>query len=218
MKVAVAASGDNLDAPTDPRFGRCPWFVMVDMDTMQYEAIENSGGGVQAAQTVANAGAEAVILGHIGPNAFTAVNAGGLQVYAGVPGTVRQAVQALKAGQLRSVELPDVQAHFAMGSRMDIGGPMSGPAAGPPGDPGGRGMDMGRGPGMGRGRGQAAWCRRLRRQNERGSEPAAGVADAQVTGANAVTTPLADQCANRPSRGPGLRRLNSKPRSKGGGR
>ena len=67
MKVAVSAQAPSLEAPLDPRFGRCAYFVIVDTDTMRFEAIDNaaasagSGAGILAAQTVANAGAEAVI-------------------------------------------------------------------------------------------------------------------------------------------------------------
>ena len=67
MKIAVSASQPQLDAPIDPRFGRCPYFLIVDSDTMEFEVIENqgamagSGAGIQAAQLVANAGAEAVV-------------------------------------------------------------------------------------------------------------------------------------------------------------
>ena len=42
MKVAVSATGENLDAQIDPRFGRCQYFVIVDMDSMEYEAILNA--------------------------------------------------------------------------------------------------------------------------------------------------------------------------------
>ncbi|NHV96508.1 MAG: hypothetical protein HA494_01770 [Thaumarchaeota archaeon] len=42
MKVAVSAAGGSLDAQVDPRFGRCPYFVIVDTDTMAFEAIPNT--------------------------------------------------------------------------------------------------------------------------------------------------------------------------------
>lgn len=55
MKVAVCSMGDNLDSPTDPRFGRCAYFVIVDTETMQSEAVSNTaattgqGAGIMAA-------------------------------------------------------------------------------------------------------------------------------------------------------------------------
>ena len=33
MKVCVTATANNLDAPVDPRFGRCAYFLLIDPDT-----------------------------------------------------------------------------------------------------------------------------------------------------------------------------------------
>ena len=149
MKVAVTASGDSLDAQADPRFGRCAFFVVVDVDSMEFDVIANtaamqgSGAGIAAAQLVANSGADAVIAGNYGPNAHQALSAGGIKAYIGPPGTVRQAVEALKAGRLQEVTGPSVPAHFGMG-----GGGGTGPGMGA-----GGGMGMGGGGGMGPGMG-----------------------------------------------------------------
>lgn len=49
MKIAVTASGPDLDSQIESRFGRCQYFIIVDTDTMEYEAIQNPnvavGGG-----------------------------------------------------------------------------------------------------------------------------------------------------------------------------
>lgn len=155
MKIAVAASGDNLEAPADPRFGRCNYFVIVDSDTMEFQALDNtaaaqgSGAGIAAAQLVANSGAEAVIAGNYGPNAFQALSAGGLQLYSGATGTVRQVVEAFNAGQLQPAGGANVQAKFGMGAGTGVGG-----GAGMGGGMGGgRGMGGGMGRGMGMGGG-----------------------------------------------------------------
>ncbi len=152
MKVAVAATGGNIDALCDPRFGRCAWFVIVDTETFDWQAIENSaamagsGAGIQAAQLVAAAGADAVIAGNFGPNAYQTLAAGGIKIYMGTPGiSVRDAVQALKEGRLQPVEGPTAALHSGMG------GAGSGPAGGPGLVPGAS-PSMGRGMGGGRGR------------------------------------------------------------------
>jgi len=41
MKIAVSASSPELDSSVDPRFGRCPYFLIVDPETMEFEAVEN---------------------------------------------------------------------------------------------------------------------------------------------------------------------------------
>ena len=51
MKIAITATGASLDARLDPRFGRCPCFLIIDTDSMNFEAVENPnaalGGGAQ---------------------------------------------------------------------------------------------------------------------------------------------------------------------------
>jgi len=139
LKVAVSATGPSLDASVDPRFGRCAYFVIVDMDTMQFEALQNSaqyagrGAGIQAAQTIASKGAQVVLTGNVGPNAYQALSAAGIQIVTGAYGTVREAVMKYKQGELRSTSSPTAPMHYGMG--------------------GGYGMGMGRGRGMGMGRG-----------------------------------------------------------------
>ncbi|MGD8238803.1 MAG: NifB/NifX family molybdenum-iron cluster-binding protein [Armatimonadota bacterium] len=165
MKVAVASSGDTLDAQADPRFGRCACFVVVDPATMEFEAIENtaamqgSGAGIAAAQIVGNSAADAVIAGNYGPNAHQALSAGGIKTYVAGPGTVRQAVEAFKTGQLEELTGPSVPAHFGIGGAggtgpgMAPGGGMGAGMGGGMGMGGGGGRGMGRGGGRGMGRG-----------------------------------------------------------------
>jgi len=166
MKIAVAASGNTLDAQVDPRFGRCAWFVIVDSDTMEFEAVQNpgamtgGGAGIQAAQVVTSTGAQAVVAGNMGPNAHQALSAAGIQILPFMGGTVRQAVEAIKAGKLTAASAPTVPLHFG------LGGAAGAPQADPGGTPGtpqagsGRGASFGggiRGGGMGgggRGRGR----------------------------------------------------------------
>ncbi|HDM89107.1 MAG TPA: dinitrogenase iron-molybdenum cofactor biosynthesis protein [Candidatus Bathyarchaeota archaeon] len=121
MKVAVSASAPSLDSPVDPRFGRCAYFIIVDTDTMQYEAIQNpaqyagGGAGIQAAQIIANKGVKAVLTGNVGPNAFQALSAAGIQIVCGVYGTVREAVIKFKRGEIGGVSSPTVPMHYGMG-------------------------------------------------------------------------------------------------------
>jgi predicted Fe-Mo cluster-binding NifX family protein len=153
LRIAVSATDGNLDAQIDPRFGRCQYFVFVDSDTMQFTARPNAstgamhGAGIEAAQTVANEGAKAVITGSVGPNAFQVLSQAGIEVITDASGTVRETIQRYKTGQLgRPTTGATVPGHAGLGV---------GPAAGP-GMGFGRGMGMGgggRGMGMGRGRG-----------------------------------------------------------------
>jgi len=122
MKIAISATGPNLDAGVDPRFGRCRYFVIVDPDTMQFESLENSsamgsgGAGIAAAQTVAGKGVEAVLTGNCGPNAYQVLSSAGIKVITGVTGKVMEAVQSYKSGNLESISQPNVPGHYGMGS------------------------------------------------------------------------------------------------------
>ena len=123
MKIAITATGDNLEAKVDPRFGRCAYFLIVDIDTMELEAIENAGAsagggaGILAGQAVADAGAQAVLTGNVGPNAFQTLSALGLKIYTGVTGTVKDAADQYKAGQLQETASATVESHFGMRGR-----------------------------------------------------------------------------------------------------
>jgi len=121
MKICVSAVANSLDAQLDPRFGRCPYFVIVDDETMQFEAIPNiasgamGGAGIQAAQTIASKGVKVLITGSIGPNAFQALSAAGIKIMTGAFGTVRDVVEKYKRGELKETGAPTVGGHFGMG-------------------------------------------------------------------------------------------------------
>lgn len=155
MKIAISASAPDFYGLVDPRLGRCPYFIFVDPETMEFEAVENpniaspSGAGIQSAQFIANREAKVVLTGSCGPNAFQTLQAAGIEVIVGVTGSVQEAVQKYKAGQLQTTAQPNVPPHFGMG--MGQGSPMG------PGFGMGRGMGGGKGGmgrGMGRGRGK----------------------------------------------------------------
>ena len=121
MKICVSAFSGSLDAEVDSRFGRCAYFVIVDSETMEFNAVSNEsssaahGAGIQAAQTVANMGVEVVLTGNVGPNAFSVLSAAGIKIVTGASGSVREAVEKYKKGQLKEVGNPTVGGHFGMG-------------------------------------------------------------------------------------------------------
>jgi predicted Fe-Mo cluster-binding NifX family protein len=145
MKIAVSASSPDLGSPVDPRFGRCPYYLIVDPKTMEFEAVENphvgasSGAGVQAAQLVAGKNVEAVLTGSCGPNAFQTLKAAGVKVVVGVTGTVSGAVREYASGgKYLEATSPDVPAHHGMGRGAGMGRGI------------GRGMGGSRGRGLGK--------------------------------------------------------------------
>jgi len=118
MKVAVSTTGKDLHCQIDPRFGRCSYFVLVDPESMEFEALENEGlmasggAGVQAAQLIAQKGAKALITGNLGPNAASALSASGIKVYLAPGGTVNDVITSYKSGSLREASGASVPSHF----------------------------------------------------------------------------------------------------------
>jgi len=137
MKICVTAQGPTLDAPVDSRFGRCANFIFVDPNTMKFETAPNpgamagGGAGIQAAQFVTDHQADVVLTGHVGPNAYNALNSSGVEIYIGITGSVRNAINQYQNNQLTKAPSSTTPAHTGMG--------------------------MGRGRGGGRGGGRAGW-------------------------------------------------------------
>jgi predicted Fe-Mo cluster-binding NifX family protein len=121
VKIAVSSTGNTLDSVIDPRFGRCSKFLIVDTDTMETETVVNDsvtaahGAGIGAAQNISSQGVKAVITGHVGPNAHMALSGAGVEIYTVQQGTVKEAVELLKRGELRKVSSPTVGGHFGQG-------------------------------------------------------------------------------------------------------
>jgi len=152
-KICVTASGADMDSPANPRFGRCGYFIMVDSETMDFQAISNEaamasgGAGIRAAQLVAAQGAEVVITGAVGPNAHPALTDAGIKIVTGTFATVRDAVEAYKKGTLTTID----QAGPTQKGAGGVG--MGGGFGGGRGGGGGQGRGGGYGGGGGRGRG-----------------------------------------------------------------
>ncbi len=119
MKVAITSQGPDLDSQVDPRFGRAKHFVIVDTETNQVHAVDNSvnlnaaqGAGIQAAQKVASLGVSSLVTGQVGPKAFVALQAGNVAVFTGARGTVRLAVNQWQARQLKQADKATVEGHW----------------------------------------------------------------------------------------------------------
>ena len=159
MRIAVSASEGSLDAAMDPRFGRSTYYVLVASETVEFEAIENtaaqqgSGAGSQAAQVIGESGADAVVSGNFGPNAFGALSAAGIGLYQFSGGPVRDAVEAVVSGEAQQVGDPTVASKSGAAGGGVGAAPGSGAGAGQGRGIGGGGRGMGGGMGAGGGRG-----------------------------------------------------------------
>ena len=119
MKLAITSTGKDLNADLDPRFGRAPYFIVVDSETLMFEVVENSqnlnlsqGAGIQAGKTVADKRADILITGHCGPKAFKVLKHAGVKILTGAQGTIMDVLMQFKNGELQIATNADVEGHW----------------------------------------------------------------------------------------------------------
>ncbi len=112
MKVAISATGNTLSAAVHRLFGRCAWFLFVDSETMECEAVENkhaddaSGAGTNCAQLVLEREVEAVISGQVGPNAYEVLKQGEVKIFiAPKDSSVSEALDKCRNDTLQQMEM-----------------------------------------------------------------------------------------------------------------
>jgi predicted Fe-Mo cluster-binding NifX family protein len=121
MKMAISSFGPDLNSQVDPRFGRAVYLLIIESDTMEYEAWENpnvakaGASGIQTVQMVSDKGVQVVLTGNVGPNAFDALSEVGVEVITGVRGTVGSAVERYLQGQLQPAVHTTVRPHCGFG-------------------------------------------------------------------------------------------------------
>ena len=120
MKVAVTSQGNELTSEIDPRFGRAKWLLLVDTEKGVSGAYDNTvnlnlaqGAGIQTGQNVVNLGAEAVITGNIGPNAFKTLSAANIKIFLSKAKTIQEAIGSFKEGELDEVKQANVEGHWS---------------------------------------------------------------------------------------------------------
>jgi len=113
MKIAISSIGKTMDSEVDARFGRCTYFLIVEIEDKQIKnvkAIENTakaqmgGAGIIAGEIVANEKVDAVITTNLGPRAFSVFEQFGIKSYFG-EGKIKDVVKDFIEG--KSKELTD---------------------------------------------------------------------------------------------------------------
>jgi predicted Fe-Mo cluster-binding NifX family protein len=86
MRIAIAASQNQLNSPVDPHFGRCEWYCIFDTETKAFEFIENTSrhqtekAGCEAVSLLFDKGITAAIAGRFGSKVMAAFNANQVQM------------------------------------------------------------------------------------------------------------------------------------------
>jgi predicted Fe-Mo cluster-binding NifX family protein len=107
MKICITAQGPGIQDAFEERFGRAPYFIIHDMESGKTEAVKNglvieSGGvGPKAVQLLGMHGIGALVTGMIGTHAKDALDASGMAVFRGEPGsTVAETIRAFSEKRL----------------------------------------------------------------------------------------------------------------------
>lgn len=128
-RICLTSTGPRLTDASDPRFGRCAYFIFVDGDAAEPEAMPNdarllgNGAGIQAAQDIVRKGARVVITGDMGPNAYKVLSAAGVRVVVGVGGSCESVLTSYRKGLLKEMCGPTAPGHHGRrGQGMGHGG------------------------------------------------------------------------------------------------
>ncbi len=114
MKLSITATGKDLDSRVEKMFGRSPYFVIVDTMTEETTFLRNTaicsghGAGIRAAGILSEEGAEALLTGVVGPNAFKALRDAHITVFEGASDldSVGTALRKFKNGMYKAVATP----------------------------------------------------------------------------------------------------------------
>jgi len=165
MLIAITALENSMQSEIDPRFGRAAYYMIVNTETDEVTAHDNSdgigasnGAGTGAAQTLSEYGVEALYTGSVGPKAADVLGKANIPYYENITGTVQGVLDQLKAGAApQNIPKIDQDNSVQTGNQPAIDEtPATAPQC-PGAIPGaGRGMGMGAGRGQGMGRGMGA--------------------------------------------------------------
>jgi len=111
MEIAVSSTGKSLKSKVAEVFGRCPYFIIAEIENnkiVRNEVMENAvanqmgGAGVAAAQAVAQKNVEAVITVNIGPRALDVLRQFEVEIYNG-SGSVEDVLQKFINSKLTKI-------------------------------------------------------------------------------------------------------------------
>jgi len=110
MKIGVPTMGDKgMDETIGEHFGRVPTYTIVDLDTNEVTVIPNTshhmGGQGQPPEILQSKGIQVMLCRGLGMQAITLFQGFGIDVHIGATGTVREAIDAFKLGQLQKAAI-----------------------------------------------------------------------------------------------------------------
>jgi predicted Fe-Mo cluster-binding NifX family protein len=120
MLICITSKGENLDSNTDPRFGRCEYFIFYNTEDDSFEAVKNKsaeasgGAGIKAGELLSDKNVEVLITGNVGPNAFDVLSAAEIKIAVKSSGSVKDAIAKFKNGEVQFADAATVKSHSGM--------------------------------------------------------------------------------------------------------
>jgi len=109
MRIAISADNNNgLDSIVSPHFGRCPHFVLVDLEGQAVQTVsavnnpyyDNHSPG-QVPAFISSHGVNVMLTGGMGHRAITFFEQFGIRPVTGAAGSVRQSLERYLGGALQ---------------------------------------------------------------------------------------------------------------------
>ncbi len=122
MKIAISSTGKTLESDVDARFGRCNYFLIVEIEDNKikdFKAIENTGkdqmggAGITAGQIVANEKVDAIITTNLGPRAFSIFEQFKIKAYQG-QGEIKDVMQDFIKGKSKELTNANSPQHVGL--------------------------------------------------------------------------------------------------------
>jgi Uncharacterized conserved protein len=120
MKIAISATGKDIDSLLDMRFGRCDFFQIHDSESEEFKVVENKGqssgggSGIAASQQLIDENVNVIITGNLGPNAFKIIEKADIKSYKCGNISIKNALEKFKNDELEEIIIAGL-AHNAMG-------------------------------------------------------------------------------------------------------
>jgi predicted Fe-Mo cluster-binding NifX family protein len=107
MTIAIPVNDNSKNTDICISFGRAPFFMLYDIESGEYDFLENraataqGGAGIKAAQSIADSGVGALLSPRLKENAADVLTAAKINLYRTESGSVQENIKAFKEGRLQ---------------------------------------------------------------------------------------------------------------------
>lgn len=108
MKICITSQGKELVSKIGQGFERSQYLIIVDLESLEFEAIKNPSidaagrAGIRLAQLIAEKGVETLITGHCETDGLHIMEAAGIEVIDGISGRVCETLEGFRRGDFKT--------------------------------------------------------------------------------------------------------------------